>query len=94
MTTDDKTLTERVARVLAEVDGYGPADMHIDWVMRYYGDFAAAVLPIISKAQEDALRDAADEIEGMGVEPWNALTPAIRALRFRADEIEKEQTNG
>ena len=32
-----------------------------------------------------AMREAAEELEGMGVEPWNRLTPAIRALRFRAD---------
>lgn len=54
MTTDDKTLTEQIAGALAEVDGYGPTDMHVDWVMRYYGDFAVAVLPIIRKAQADA----------------------------------------
>lgn len=58
MTADDKTLTEQIAGALAEVDGYGPTDMHVDWVMRYYGDFAAAVLPIIRKAERDAAREA------------------------------------
>lgn len=58
---------------------------------------AAAVLPIVAdevrKAKAEALREAATEIEGMGVEPWNALTPATRALRFRATEYETGDSN-
>ena len=37
-----------------------------------------------------ALRDAADELEQQGVEPWDRNAIAIRTLRFRANQIAKE----
>jgi len=107
MTTTDTDLTEQIARVIYGEDprwGYTQAgDEHgVDWgtlpetIQQAILEMAAAVLPIVAEAvkagKAEALREAAKEIEGMGVEPWNALTPAIRALRFRADEIEQELT--
>ena len=43
----------------------------------------------IRRAKAEALRDAIDEIAGMGVEPWNRLTPAIKLLAARVNEIEE-----
>lgn len=42
----------------------------------------------IAKGQAEELRSMASQLESMGVEPWNRLTPAIEFLRRRADELE------
>ncbi|MGP5484404.1 hypothetical protein ACTXMZ_15620 [Brachybacterium alimentarium] len=57
MTTDDKTLTEQIARALAAEEGY-----ELPWEQErhagLYREQAAAVLPIIRKAERDAAREA------------------------------------
>ena len=53
MTADDKTLTDEIARALATEEGY-----ELPWEQErhagLYRERAAAVLPIIRKAQADA----------------------------------------
>lgn len=44
---------------------------------------------IIAKAQADLLRSLADEMAGVGAEPWDRLTPAITLLRRRAERLEE-----
>lgn len=51
MTTDDKTLTEQIARALRRATDDGADRTE---------DYAAAVLPIIARVRRDAAREAID----------------------------------
>lgn len=53
-TTTDEALAEQIARALALENGYDPDHSCDEWAVDAYRGDAAAVLPIIRKAQADA----------------------------------------
>lgn len=85
MTTDDKTLTEQIETALNDQHGWTepPADY-----------IAAAVLPIIRKAERDAAQEAAQRIVGE-VRLWASINQKMgegreaSRLRAVADDIER-----
>ncbi|MGO1349700.1 MAG: hypothetical protein ACTMIL_12750 [Brevibacterium aurantiacum] len=80
MTTDDKTMIEQIETALqqATFDGADRTE-----------EYAAAVLPIIRKAQADALRDAArEEFQFSPNVHYQGIRVHERLVK-RADRIEK-----
>ena len=100
-TTDINSLQNRIARVLATQDGFGPEHPDHEIVTGEWFSVAAAVLPIVEAevraAKAEALREAAKahEAEGLDVntesmphhDGWSYVTVS-QWLRIRATEYE------
>lgn len=82
--TEDRVRFAHIDRRCFEADLYHFERYSDEEYGREFDRFIAAI-------KADALRGAAIEIEAMGVEPWNRLTPATRALRMRATRIEENR---
>lgn len=76
MTTDPTALQERIARALAQQDGYDP-DKHCDeWIMDGMRESAAAILPVLVEVYDEGYEDGQHDAHEH--RPWRKSTHPYR----------------